>query len=572
MKNIQHPFGAVVAVLFFLFNSSANATCDLIEFKNQNFGGLELIRACSILPFQIFQPGAPDICEGLPVTEPQEPLLSLVTQDMLYFNWEIPVQNVSQLESALGLPERGFKIAPIELIRGESPKYYMSLNFYSTLIAGVINYRSEWSTYVVKEGDPKPRFMVFEVQSSEDAADPTYPGFIKPGTEVSYTLDSGVVQASNEDFHATFSLPDPAEADTAQVSKPWAEANDFLYWPNGVADTALYNGMLTDTPMVSINPDTAQIYNESVWSEFISDKPTHIVLFSKPLEFAFTPYFNLMDPSLGLDPAYIAALQIFKSFTFGAFSYGHAFQVLQGIEEPILGFDVLNDRVPSIFINFNIPKNKLSALESMLELPDGFKLAKSKLSPRQRARYLLTLNIYESPDSLTGERSNRAEWSIYVKDQNDPTADGRYLMVIDVDSSSASLNPVDLFTPPTAFEYKSENDQLEADIKYIDGQDKFFIEFDLPAANAPSVPLHEEWILSNDRVYWRNGVYDMLFYNGLLLDANMVEADPASVRLDDRTIWSQFVDKTPTQILVARNPFQFVLHPWYNVEELCIQQ
>jgi hypothetical protein len=159
-----------------------------------------------------------------------------------------------------------------------------------------------------------------------------------------------------------------------------------------------------------------------------------------------------------------------------------------------------------------------------------------------------------------------------VKDQNDPTADGRYLMVVDVDSSSASLNPVDLFTPPTAFEYKSENDQLEADIKYIDGRDKFFIEFDLPAANAPSVPLHEEWILSNDRVYWRNGVYDMLFYNGLLLDANMVEADPASVRLDDRTIWSQFVDKTPTQILVARNPFQFVLHPWYNVEELCIQQ
>jgi hypothetical protein len=104
----------------------------------------------------------------------------------------------------------------------------------------------------------------------------------------------------------------------------------------------------------------------------------------------------------------IAALQVFKSFTFGAFSYGHAFQVLQGIEEPTLGFDVLNDRVPSVFINFNIPKNKLKALESMLELPDGFKLAKSKLSPRQRARYLLTLNIYESPDLLTGERSNRA--------------------------------------------------------------------------------------------------------------------------------------------------------------------
>jgi len=63
----------------------------------------------------------------------------------------------------------------------------------------------------------------------------------------------------------------------------------------------------------------------------------------------------------------------------------------------------------------------------------------------------------------------------------------------------------------------------------------------------------------------------MLFYNGLLLDADVVAVDPRSVVIDDRTIWSGFIDPTPTQVLVFRNPLQFVLHPWYNVEELAAE-
>jgi hypothetical protein len=64
-------------------------------------------------------------------------------------------------------------------------------------------------------------------------------------------------------------------------------------------------------------------------------------------------------------------------------------------------------------------------------------------------------------------------------------------------------------------------------------------------------------------------VYDLLFYNGSLLDADVVEADPRSLVISDNTPWASFVDATPAQVLVFREPLQFVLHPWYNVEELC---
>jgi hypothetical protein len=576
MKRLLRRPLLLSGILGLITSGSVSATppSELVAIKNQTFGGLELIRACNILSCDQIDFGIDlcGICNTLPVVPPQEPLVNLVTRDMLYFNYEIPAANVPVLEGVLqssyGFTDKGFCLTPIALLKDTEPKYYMSLNFYRVVIAGVVNYRSEWSTYVRRQGDPHPRFMVLQVQSSEDTADPMSPGFINPATDVEYTCGDGSIVAATPDFQASLPMPDSGKAQPERVSYAWAEANDYLYYANGVADTALYNGMLTDAALVSINPGSATINNASIWTGFISAQPNHIVYFSKPLEFAFTPYFNLNDSTLELDPGYVAALQQFKSFTFGAFSFGHAFLVLQGLEEPLLRFDVLADNVPSIFINFNIPQKKVKDLEAYLNLPDGFKLAKSKMTPRQPAKYLLSLNIYESADPLTGQRAFRAEWSVYVKDRNDPSAKGPYLMVVDADSSTFSLDPYNLFTPPTGFAYTNNAGLLEGSIQYLDTTEKFSFAFAMPTADAPSVKLHEPWILANDRIYWRNGVFDLLFYNGLLLDADVAEVDSHSVVITDRTSWSQFIDPTPTQVLVFRNPLQFVLHPWFNVEEL----
>jgi hypothetical protein len=576
MKRLPRLMLVFSSILCLVINEPADAATpsELVAVKNQNFGGLELIRACNILPGDQINLGIDlaEICKNLPRVPSQEPLVNLVTHDMLYFNYEIPAANVAALEGLLqsfyGFSAKGFRLAPIALLKDSEPKYYMSLNFYSVVIAGEVNYRSEWSTYVRRAGDPKPRFMVLQVRSSADTADPMSAGFINQATHVEYTPRVGSIVAATHDFRAELKLPVHGSADPKRASYAWAEANDYLYYPNGVADTALYNGMLTDAALVSIDPETANINNGSMWVGFVSARPSHIVYFSKPLEFAFTPYFNLNDPTLKLDPAYVGALQQFRSFTFGAFSYGHAFLVLQGRAEPILRFDVLADRVPSIFMNFNIPKDKLKTLEAYLNLPDGFKLAQSKMTPGQPARHLLTLNIYESPDALTQQPALRAEWSVYVTDRNDPSAKGPYLMVVDLDSSGPSLDPYNLFTPPTRFTYDNNAGRLEGSIQYQNTSRKFSFAFGMPPAEAPSVRLHEPWILANDRIYWRNGVYDMLFYNGLLLDADVAEVDPSSVMIDDRSIWSGFVDPAPTQVLVFRNRLPFVLHPWFNVEEL----
>jgi len=559
-----------------------------VEFKKTVFSGLEFQRACSILPLEGCPPGLP----------PQQPLIDLVAQDMLYFNWEIPAANIEALKSGLatlGLPP-SFDLAPIEIVKGEKARYYLSLNFYKTPIYTpegelIINYRSEWSTYVTGPDDEKPRYMVFQVHSSEPSPDPTVPqlGFISPPAEVLYEREGDEIMVSNPVFEANFTMspgfsrafpPNGKVKDkgkrangvvgkTVLVGQPWAEANDALYWINGVADTARYNGNLTDSPMLSINPNQVRLSNDSPWSAFVPEKPTHVLLFQQPLEFAFTPYFNLLDPSLGLPEWYVTALQGFSNGTFGGISFGHAFLVSLGLAEPLLSFNVNDADVPSIFINFNIPQKSVKALEAELNLPDGLKLVRSRMTGDQPFKYMLTLNIYETPDILTGLPVFRAEWSVYVWDENDASSKGPYLMVVGVESSGPSLNPVEGFTPPSwVFTYSlNPGEPLVANIVGLSGS--FNLSFEMPGPLEANVELERDWILANDRVYWRNGVYDRLLYNGLLLDANVVEVNPRSAVIDDQTIWARFVDKTPLQIAVFRNPLEFVINPWFNVEELC---
>ena len=146
------------------------------------------------------------------------------------------------------------------------------------------------------------------------------------------------------------------------------------------------------------------------------------------------------------------------------------------------------------------------------------------------------------------------------------------LPIEDVNSDALSLNPFDLWTPPTEFEYALQADTLSADIKADPAglADKFYVEFDIPSVDKQSVSLRKDWILANDRIYWRNGIYDRLQYNGLLLDAHVVEVSPESAIIDDNTAWAEFVDETPVQIAIFRKPLQFVIRPWFNAEERCL--
>jgi len=514
-----------------------------LEIKRNVFGGLSFQRAEQIAAGQA------------------EPLFAFEARDSFFVNWEIPACNVAEFEQQLHLPA-GFHLAKIRILEGERPAYYLSLNMYEVTI-DVPSIRAEWSVYVTKGNDPAPRFMIVEAQSSTASFDPVLGP--APAADIIYERDENHVQATvhapGTHFELSFDKPRRSQRG-GRGSLQWAMANDFIYWTNGVADKAAYNGTLTQARMSSVRARDLEMVDETRWARFVSPKPRHVLLFNAPIELTVSPWANLNDPTLALDPAHRAMLQGVKASAFGGLSQYHASQVFAGLKEPLFAFTIEDER-PAYFINFRVPPNRVQALSEALALPEGFDLAPIQTLAHGRPEFMISLNVYQASGIAAGIR---AEWSVYVTPVDDPYE--QYFMVIDVASSGPSLDVVNLFTPPAQQLSLEVDAEGMAHTQIINGNSSFSATFPVSEPSACDQPLDQSWVRANDRIYWRNGVYDRGFYNGSLLGARVGVVDGADVQIDDGTPWAQFVDPEPLEVFYFHGKKELRVSPWYNLEEL----
>jgi hypothetical protein len=515
-----------------------------LAIKREVFAGLEFQRAAQVAA------GA------------AEPLLAFEVDDATFIHWRIPAQRVAAFEHALALPA-GFALAKVQILPREPARYYLSLNLYAVAIAGVPGVRAEWSTYVVRDGDPKPRFLIIEARSSVDSFDPV--SGPTSASAVTYAALGGEVLAQvvadGTDFSAQFELPCRGAGNQPRASQAWAEANDFIYWQNGVADKAFYDSSVTRDRWLSIDPSQVAIEDGSRWAEFVDAEPVHVLYSDVPLRFALSPWFNAGDPALALDPGQRAMLLAVKAQVYSGLGQQRGYLVSLGQAEALVDFTVV-DAVPAYFINFEVPRSRVAALVDAIGMPAGLELAELSIVRGERPAYFLSLNVYQAAGVAAGMR---AEWSVYVREVASPSK--VYFMAIDVASSVPSFNVVDLATPPApVFENTLEQSQITTSIVGASGS--FAVTFMVPGDHAHPVRLSPTWLAANDRVYWTNGVYDKLYYNGSVVDAEVAEVCLASVDIYDDTPWRRFVRPQPAHVLVFRNAQEYLLHPWFNLEEL----
>ena len=65
-------------------------------------------------------------------------------------------------------------------------------------------------------------------------------------------------------FQAT--IPLPASPQHLATTLSWAEANNIIYWRNGVADKIYYSGLIYDFPVVQVPEQTVSISDGTVWA------------------------------------------------------------------------------------------------------------------------------------------------------------------------------------------------------------------------------------------------------------------------------------------------------------------
>ena len=488
-----------------------------------------------------------------------QPILHVRTGEnlpTLWLHFRVRADRLDALAAAIPLPP-GLSLAKVPVVRGESPQHYLTVAL--TEVGGDrTGIRAEWTTYVRTVDDPAPRTLMLDAQASTASLDPVRLE-TRPAERLEYTVEGGAtsarVVAAGASFSAAFPLP--RQAQTRRVARAWNAAGDLIYWKNGVVDRVYYSGLVANRRLTRIEPSSVAIEDRTAWAAFVHPTPRWVLLLRERLDYAILPWANVTDAALDLAPGVRDALVDTKATAFSTVESRRAEEIGKGRAEPLAEF-LLEPDPPSIFIVFAIDPGKRQALADAIPLPDGVELARMTTVRGSRRRHILVLNVYEAKGLAPGLR---AEWSVFVTTGDDPTPS---YMVIEAQSSGGSLDPVHLFTPPAdRFTYTATDGVLDVDL----AAEGHSFHASIPLAGAPR-RAHPtlEWSEANNRIYWSNGVYDRIYYNGLQFDTAMIDVPRKRVTIDDGSRWAPFVE--PIGVLAFQNRLEFIASPWFNLDEL----
>ena len=157
--------------------------------------------------------------------------------------------------------------------------------------------RVEWSVYI-KDDSGKTRYMIVDARQNSISMDPVNLFIKAAGLEHSVQgnrILTDIEYADNSSFTSTIKLPDAGYEEYAVSTREWVQANDYIYWTNGINDRVYYGGNHINAEILSIDPAAAQIGDTTPWSDFIEPVPEHFLVFTDKIEFIISPWWNLNE-------------------------------------------------------------------------------------------------------------------------------------------------------------------------------------------------------------------------------------------------------------------------------------
>jgi len=212
----------------------------------------------------------------------------------VYYNFEIPAERAAELERELALPH---PITPIACLEGETPFHCLTLNMYR--VSGLANgIRAEWSVYV-RDAGGTPRYLVVEAQADSGSIDPVR--LLTRGTECTHTCSEALLESRVRDEsggHFSARLTSPLQGQRAVSTREWVEANDYIYWRNGVCDRTFYDSGLANSRTHLIDPARVETSDDTAWARWVNPEPRHVLVYEHAIEFAMSPWWNIRDRGL----------------------------------------------------------------------------------------------------------------------------------------------------------------------------------------------------------------------------------------------------------------------------------
>lgn len=493
----------------------------------------------------------------------------------VFIRWAFRDQAAIDAFEAEVLPD-GFTLAPTRFLETDDPdgEYFLTLNLYNSGGGSIVDgARAEWDVFVNPPpgADPdagtRPRFMIVDALAQATSADPL--NLVTPAEPLSHAFEGDEVVSTvarsegGKDvpvFSSSFPAPDPEQAEVARFTREMAISNDYIYWPNGVYDRAVYNASTFNHDAYLVEPGTITVDDSSRWAQYLDPAVKDAVYYVNTLEYVASPMANLDSQLLDVTPEWREELKTFKyNGHQTGLMRGAVDQLFRGQGDALVGFRVGNE-TPSATYDFEITDP--DALEATLDLPDGHHLAPISIFDGDDEAQYLTLSVTERDGAVEG---TRAEWSVTVEDEG-----GRpYRRVLDLVTSDVGIDPASIVGLPSVVHHQLDDGVLST--RLSSPQITFDASFATGGAKDRALSL--DWIESGDTVCDASGVCDAYYYDAETLDVAVHQ--PATVEVGElSTPWDEFIDATPTRAYARDNAQDFAVKRWYDldvpVEELAV--
>ena len=216
----------------------------------------------------------------------------------------------------------------------------------------------------------------------------------------------------------------------------------------------------------------------------------------------------------------------------------------------------------STYLNFKLSVDQVSQISKYIkEYSSNLTLTPIKMFPGSLPEYIISVNIYNctSPIFLNDEKKIvRCEINTYVKDeQND-----KGTMIIDYLSNEISMDPLNIFKNKNNISFHKEDNYNY--IKCISKNEKIKLDFWNTNHDGRSVTIGSKLIKYTDKVYYKNGIYDKVYYDSSLVNALTIE--PYSYYGIFEYKGMKFNDLH--SIFYFKDKLNFVGGMWYNLFDL----
>tara|TARA_X000000950_G_scaffold31513_1_gene34043 strand:- start:118 stop:864 length:747 start_codon:yes stop_codon:yes gene_type:complete len=210
----------------------------------------------------------------------------------------------------------------------------------------------------------------------------------------------------------------------------------------------------------------------------------------------------------------------------------------------------------STYLNFKLDNEKVKKLEKYVKKYSNLTIIPIKMDEKEE--YILSVNVYNctSPVFLNDKEITRFEINTYVRDEYNNNG----TLILDYISNELSMDPLNIIKWKEDLVYNKYDvfNYIECNSK----RDRIELNINFTAEYAKKIKIDEDLVKYTDRVYYKNGIYDKIYFDSSLTSADLREP---YLFTDFKFIYRDLNFTDLHSIFYFKNEIRFIGGMWDNL-------